>query len=93
MTRSALLWHDSLNHGIVDNNHLKALIEEIILLPNKTSYQSLRTCDLELELTHENKGIESIQFYDAGEKGIPESVAATFCNVAGKFDCTHCKLF
>lgn len=39
------------------------------MLPNKTSYKSLRTCDLEMELTHENKGIESIQFYDAGEKG------------------------
>lgn len=44
-----------------------------MLSPNKTSYQSLRTCDLEMELTHENKGIESIQFYDAGEKGIVKS--------------------
>ena len=25
-----------------------------------------------MELTHENKGIESIQFFDAGEKGIPK---------------------
>ena len=51
------------------DNKLKPLIEELKLFPNKTSYRSLRTCDLELELTHENKGIESIQFYDAGEKG------------------------
>lgn len=51
------------------DNKLKPLIEELEFFPNKTSYRSLRACDLELELTHENKGIESIQFYDAGEKG------------------------
>lgn len=58
--------------GSTADNKLKPLIEELMLLPNKTSYRSVRTCDLELELTHENKGIESIQFYDAGEKGIPK---------------------
>lgn len=51
------------------DNKLKPLIEELMLFPNKTSYQSLRRCDLDLELTHENKGIESIQYYDAGDKG------------------------
>lgn len=58
-----------------------------MLLPNKTSYRSLRTCDLEMELTHENKGIESIQFYDAGEKGTPNVVATTHCiNIVGCVD-------
>ena len=62
--------HD--HFGMIADNRLKPLIEELTLLPNKTSYRSLRTCDLEMELTHENKGIESIQFYDAGEKGTPK---------------------
>ena len=59
------------------DNTLKPLIEELLLFPNKTSYRSIKTCDLELELTHENKGIESIQFYDAGEQGrfMPETLS------------------
>lgn len=63
------------------DNKLKPLIEELEFFPNKTSYRSLRACDLELELTHENKGIESIQFYDAGQKGTQFSNTHTWDGV------------
>ena len=53
------------------DNSLKPLIEELELFPNKTSYTSVRLCDLELKLSHENKGIESIQYYDGGPRGEP----------------------
>ena len=55
---------------VIADNTLKPLIEELMLFPTRTAYRSLRSCDLELELSHANKGVESIQFYDGGEQGM-----------------------
>ena len=51
------------------DNTLKPLVEELMLFPTNTAYRSMRACDMDLELSHANKGVESIQYYDAGEQG------------------------
>ena len=72
---SASCHHDEQKHVTLKlaqnaDNSLKPLIEELALFPNKSSYRSVGACDLELNLSHENKGIESIQFYDDGAQGM-----------------------
>ena len=48
----------------------KPLVEELMLFPTNTAYRSIRACKIDLELSHANKGVESIQYYDAGEQGM-----------------------
>ena len=54
-----------------------------MLFPTKTAYRPMRSCDIELKLSHANKGIESIQFYDAGDQGttLHNKVAVYNCRV------------
>jgi len=52
------------------DNTLKPLVEELMLFPTNTAYRSMRACNMDLELSHANKGVESIQYYDAGEQGM-----------------------
>lgn len=48
---------------------LKPAVEELLLSADGNAYQVVSKCDLELELTHANKGVEGIQYYDAGDRG------------------------
>ncbi|DBA84538.1 TPA: hypothetical protein ACH3X1_006153 [Trebouxia sp. C0004] len=48
---------------------LKRLVEQLMLFPTNTASRSVRACDVDFELSHANKGVESIQYYDAGEQG------------------------
>jgi hypothetical protein len=48
---------------------LKPLVEELQLYPNGSSYHVINKCVFNYEMTHENKGIEGLQFWDAGDKG------------------------
>ena len=35
----------------------------------KDAYEVMSKCHLEVELSHANKGVEGIQYYDAGDQG------------------------
>ena len=48
---------------------LKPAVEELMLFASGDAYRVVSKCDLELELTHANKGVEGIQYYDAGDRG------------------------
>lgn len=65
-TNTFLVIQESHMHA---DDTLKPLVEELMLFPTNTAYRSIRACDIDLELSHANKGVESIQYYDAGEQG------------------------
>ena len=52
---------------------LKPLIEELRLLPEDGGYEVVQRCVMDFDLSHENKGIEGMQYVDAGDKGEPST--------------------
>ena len=50
---------------------LHPAVEELMLTEAGAAYEVVSKCHLEMELSHANKGVEGIQYYDAGDKGVP----------------------
>ena len=44
-----------------------------MLTESGSAYEVVSKCHLELELSHANKGVEGIQYYDAGDKGATDA--------------------
>ena len=61
---------DALIQSLQLAEQLKPAVEELMLSKGGSAYQVVSKCDLELELTHANKGVEGIQYYDAGDRGM-----------------------
>eukprot|EP00891_Asterochloris_glomerata_P008263 jgi/Astpho2/8263/fgenesh1_pg.00122_%23_35_t len=64
-TGTFLVVKESHEHG----GAIKPLIEELRLLPEDGSYEVVQQCVMDFDLSHENKGIEGMQYVDAGDSG------------------------
>ncbi|KAK9824334.1 hypothetical protein WJX72_009522 [[Myrmecia] bisecta] len=64
-TGNFLLIQESHSH----NGSTHPLAEEVKVAKDLSSYEVVNRCRVDFELSHENKGLESIHFHDKGDKG------------------------